>query len=68
MSQELKDALQTMHQIKKSPNAAPVIYLHDPVTLKAFAAMVDLDLLSKIPESEWDVMDHDHREGTEDEW
>jgi hypothetical protein len=67
MSKVLRDSLRTMKQIEEAPNAAPVTYLHDPDTGRAFAALVSLDLVDKIPEADWDRINHDHRESDEDE-
>ena len=68
MSKELKDALRTMKELHEMPNEPPVIYLHSPDDGLPFAALVSLDLVEAIPEKVWDRMNHDHREGTEDEF
>ena len=65
MSDQLRQALHTMKDIAERKNAAPVTYLHDPDTGRAFGALVQLDTVGKI--EGWDPMDHDHREGDEDE-
>jgi len=48
MSDQLRQALHTMQDIAEREHAAPVTYLHDPETGKAFGALVQLDVVAKI--------------------
>ncbi len=73
MSDELRTMLIEAKKAIEAPNAAPVINLHDPDTGKMFGALVSEEFMVKAEELSdllgWDIMDHEHIEGTEDdEW
>jgi hypothetical protein len=67
MSDELRQSLRTMKAVIEAEGSAPVTYLHDPEGCRAFAALVRMDAAGRMAIEGWDPMDHDHREGDEDE-
>lgn len=71
MSERLRDALAVMREIIERPGAAPVIYLHPDGESGPFAALVKVEILDPTFYAEWAEgrgMNHEHREGDEDEW
>jgi hypothetical protein len=67
VSDDLKSALRTMKYMSETMET-PLIYLHDPETGEAFAAMIDLTLVADVVDPDNpDAMAHGHLEGTEDE-